>query len=63
VSHLNKVRVPCARVTSSFTPLLLPSCKAVVGRITNTPLTLGEPAIILWLLVKGAKDQPLIVAA
>jgi hypothetical protein len=29
-----------------------------VGRIANIPLTLGEPAIILWLLIRGAKSQP-----
>ena len=33
------------------------------GRIANIPLTPGEPAIILWLLIRGAKDQPLEAAA
>ena len=28
-----------------------------MGRITNIPVTLGEPAIILWLLVGGAMNQ------
>jgi hypothetical protein len=42
----------------SLTPLLLPSYANLVGRIANIPLTLGEPAIILWLLIRGAKDQP-----
>jgi hypothetical protein len=46
-------------LADSLTPLLLPSYEDVVGRIANIPLTLGEPAIILWLLIRGAKDQPL----
>jgi hypothetical protein len=47
----------------SLTPLLLPSYANLVSRIANIPLTLGEPAIILWLLIRGAKDQPLEAAA
>ena len=50
-------------LADSLTPLLLPSYEDVVGRIANIPLTLGEPAIILWLLIRGAKDQPLEPAA
>jgi hypothetical protein len=50
-------------LANSLTPLLLPSYEDVVGRIANIPLTLGEPAIILWLLIRGAKDQPLEAAA
>jgi hypothetical protein len=50
-------------VADSLTPLLLPGYADVVGRIAAIPLTLGEPAIILWLLIRGAKDQPLKVAA
>ena len=50
-------------LADSLTPLLLPSYEHVVGRIANIPLTLGEPAIILWLLIRGAKDQPLKAAA
>jgi Domain of unknown function (DUF4386) len=46
-------------LADSLTPLLLPSYEDVVGRIANIPLTLGEPAIILWFLIRGAKDQPL----
>ena len=42
-----------------LTPLLLPSYENMVGRWAAIPLTLGEPAIILWLLLVGAKDQPL----
>jgi len=44
-------------LADSLTPLLLPSYEHAVGRIANIPLTLGEPAIILWLLIMGAKDQ------
>jgi len=50
-------------LADSLTPLLLPSYEGVVSRIANIPLTLGEPAIILWLLIRGAKDQPLEAAA
>jgi hypothetical protein len=50
-------------LADSLTPLLLPSYANLVGRIANIPLTLGEPAIILWLLIRGAKDQPLQAAA
>jgi hypothetical protein len=45
-----------------FTPLLLPSYANIVGRLANIPLTLGEPAFILWLLIRGAKDRPLEAA-
>ena len=50
-------------LADSFTSLLLPSYEDVVRRIANIPLTLGEPAILLWLLIRGAKDQPLGIAA
>jgi hypothetical protein len=46
-------------LADSLTPLLLPDYAILVGRIASIPLTLGEPAIILWLLIRGAKDQPL----
>jgi len=46
-----------------LTPLLVPSYADTVGRIASIPLTLGEPATILWLLIWGAKDQPLAIAA
>lgn len=46
-------------LADSLTPLLLPNYANLVGRIANIPLTLGEPAIILWFLIRGAKDQPL----
>jgi len=50
-------------LADSLTPLLFPGYAGVVGRIAAIPLTLGEPAIILWLLIRGAKDQPLKAAA
>jgi len=40
-------------------PLLVPNYANVVERIASIPLMLGEPALILWLLIMGAKDQPL----
>lgn len=43
----------------SLTPFLLPGYANIVGRFASIPLALGEPAIILWLLIMGAKDQPL----
>jgi len=52
-----------AYLADSLTPLLLPSYADVVGRFASVPLTLGEPAIILWLLIRGAKDQSLRPAA
>jgi hypothetical protein len=50
-------------LADGLTPLLLPSYADLVGRIANIPLTPGESAIILWLLIRGAKDQPLEAAA
>jgi hypothetical protein len=50
-------------VADSLTPFLLPGYANLVGRIAGIPLALGEPAIILWLLIMGAKDQPLEAAA
>lgn len=47
----------------SLTLFLLPSYVNIVGRLANIPLTLGEPAAILWFLIMGAKDQPLAIAA
>ena len=46
-------------VADSLTPFLLPDYANIVGRFASIPLALGEPAIILWLLIMGAKDQPL----
>jgi hypothetical protein len=50
-------------LADSVTPLLLPGYENVVGRIADIALVLGEPVIILWLLIMGAKDQPLEVTA
>jgi hypothetical protein len=46
----------------SFTALLLPQYHEVVSRITF-PLLFGELAIILWLLIRGVRDRPLVAAA
>ena len=46
-------------LADSFVPLLLPGYENIVSRLAAVPLTLGEPAMILWLLILGAKDQPL----
>ena len=50
-------------LADSVTPLLLPSYANVVDRLASIPLKVGEPALILWLLIRGAKDQPLETAA
>ena len=50
-------------VADSVTPLLLPGYAHMVDRFASVPLMLGEPALILWLLIVGAKDQPLRAAA
>ncbi|MGA8508182.1 MAG: DUF4386 domain-containing protein [Candidatus Sulfotelmatobacter sp.] len=50
-------------LADSLTSLLLPSCEDVVGRIANIPLTWGEPAMLFWLLISEAKDQPLEATA
>jgi len=47
----------------SLAPFLLPGYENIVGRFASIPLTLGEPAIILWLLIMGAKDEPLHAGA
>jgi len=46
-------------LAESVTPLLAPDYANVVGRFAGIPLMIGEPALILWLLIIGAKDQPL----
>jgi len=50
-------------LADSLTPLLLPAYANLVSRFASIPLTLGEPTIILWLLIMGAKDQPLEAGA
>jgi hypothetical protein len=51
-----------AYLAMSFAGLLLPQYEDMVSNITF-PAQLGEVAIMLWLLIKGAKPQPLDVAA
>jgi len=51
-----------AYLALSFTGLLLPQYQKMVSNITF-PALLGEMAIMLWLLIMGAKDQPLDAAA
>lgn len=51
-----------AYLALSFTGLLLPQHQDMVSRITF-PVLFGELAIALWLLIKGAKVQPLEAAA
>src|SRR5712691_9357852 len=51
-----------AYVVLSFTGLLLPQYQDLVFR-DAFPFLLGELAIMLWLLIKGAKVQPLPAAA
>ncbi len=46
----------------SFTAFLVPQYEDVVYRITF-PALLGEAAIMLWLLIRGARDQPLAESA
>jgi hypothetical protein len=70
-SGLTEVHSPVARyrldlngfayLIISFTGLLLPLRVDRVTRIVS-PALLGEGAIILWLLIKGAKPQPLTTA-
>ena len=47
-----------AYLTMSFTGLLLPQYEEVVSNIAF-PALLGEMAFMLWLLIMGAKVQPL----
>jgi Domain of unknown function (DUF4386) len=50
-------------LADSLTPLLLPGYENMVSRLADIPLTLGEPAMILWLVIRGAKDRPLPAVA
>jgi Domain of unknown function (DUF4386) len=45
-----------AYLANSFTGLLLPQYQNAVGTFTFPALT-GEVAFVLWLLIKGAKEQ------
>src|SRR3989441_1940956 len=51
-----------AYLTMSFTGLLLPQYEDRVSDIAF-PAQLGELAFMLWLVIKGAKPQPLYAAA
>ncbi len=51
-----------AYVAASLTSLLLPDYASVVDRAV-LPAVFGEIWIMLWLLIKGAKVQPLAAAA
>jgi hypothetical protein len=51
-----------ALVVVSFTGLLLPQYKDMAFKIAF-PAMFGEFALMLWLLIKGAKVQPLPAAA
>ena len=51
-----------AYLTMSFTGLLLPQYEDMVSNLAF-PALLGEMAFMLWLVIKGAKPQPLDVAA
>jgi hypothetical protein len=51
-----------AYLTISFTGLLLPQYQDKVFTISQ-PALFGELAIMLWLVIKGAKPQPLDAAA
>jgi hypothetical protein len=51
-----------AYLTMSFTGLPLPQYEDIVSNIAF-PALLGEMAFMLWLVIRGAKPQPLTVAA
>ncbi len=51
-----------AYLAVSFTGLLLPQYEDAVPNIAF-PAQLGELAFMLWLVIKGAKPQPLGAAA
>ncbi len=50
-------------VAASFTSLLFPAYGHFVFNIAAVLGGLGEGSTMLWLLIKGAKDQPLATAA
>ncbi len=50
-------------VATSLTSLLLPAYGDIVFHIAAVLGGLGEGSTMLWLLIKGAKDQPLAVPA
>ncbi len=48
-----------AYVVDAFTSLLLPRYGSVVSQFMLVPELVGELPTMFWLLIKGAKDQPL----
>ena len=52
----------CAYPIQSFTSFLLPQYASLVYRVTF-PALMGELVVILWLLIRGARDEPLADAA
>lgn len=50
-------------LAESLTSLLFPSYGNVVNRFAGIPVGVGELSIMAWLLIKGAKVQPLAAAA
>ena len=51
-----------AYVVASLTSLLAPAYAGVVNRIALLPET-GELWVMLWLLIKGVREQPPVAAA
>jgi Domain of unknown function (DUF4386) len=51
----------CAYVVDAFAPIALPQYIQVVSRWTS-PLRLGEPIFMIWLLVMGARPKRLAIA-
>jgi hypothetical protein len=47
----------CAYLSIAFTGLLAPNFVDRVTRVVS-PALLGEGAIMLWLMIKGARPQP-----
>lgn len=45
-----------AYLAMSFTGFLLPQYEKMVGNIT-LPALFGELALVLWLVIKGAREQ------
>ena len=52
----------CAYPIHSFTSFLLPQYAGLVYRYTF-PALMGEVVVGLWLLIRGARDEPLVRAA
>ena len=46
-----------AYVINSLTHLLVPELQGIIGNILAVPLTVGEFAMMFWLLIKGVRDE------